>query len=218
MTARKTHNVLNRYLGLGGILFTLCLMSYGLPPLFTTNSQILTITTILGDCLQFFALFCMWLAVARIYAPNSAKVRNIVIVLDLILIAIGIAFSIRENLANPVTLTQLPSGEWNLNFAFSLGYQIVTAIQYLSLILVGARFALDGRRVTDPIQKARLWGIAFGFFIIGGFYALRPIIGDQNATNSQDKVLVLGLFVTGFIVASTLFLNYIQQRKGNKAR
>jgi hypothetical protein len=159
----------------------------------------------------------MWLAVARIYAPNSAKVRNIIIVLDLLLIVVGLVFSIRENLANPVTLTQLPSGEWNLNFAFSLGYQIVTAIQYLSLILVGARFALDGSRVKDAIQKARLWGIATGFFIIGGFYVLRPIIGDQNATNSQDKVLVLGLMVIGFIVASTIFLSYLQRRKKVKS-
>ena len=210
---KRNHNSLNNFFGIASFTFILCLLVYGIPPLFTTNSEILTKTIIIGDFLQFMALFWVWVAVSHIYAPNSNIVKYIIIIADLMIIAIGMIFSISSNLLNPVTMTQLPSGEWSLNFAFSLGYQIITAIQYLSLIILASRFILDGVRVKSGLQRTRLWGTAIGFYLIGGFYAIRPIIGNESSSDVQNQILIIGLVITGIMVGATILLKYIQNNR-----
>lgn len=213
--ARKTHNLLNTYLGLGAASFTICLLFYGLPPLFSTNSQLLTITTIIADAFQFIALFWVWLAVARIYAPKSNVVRWVIIVLEMLMIGLGMYFSITENLATPVVMSQLANGTWHLEFAFSFGYQLVTAFQYLSLLLLGAHFLLDGWRVKDVNQKLRLWGLAFGFAIVGANYVSRPFLGGPDTSVTQANLMAAGLAVTGIFIIATIILNGLREKNKN---
>lgn len=213
VVARRNQNSLNNILGIASFTFILCLLAYGIPPLFTTNSTILTMSIIAGDFLQFIALFWVWVAVAHIYVPNSKLIKWVMIIADILIITMGMVFSVSSNIQNPVIMTQLPSGEWNIYFAFSLGYQIITAIQYLSLILLASRFILDGIKVKSGLQRVRLCGTAIGFYIIGGFYAIRPIVGNESTANTQNPVLVIGLLVTGIMVGATIMLNYIQNNQ-----
>jgi hypothetical protein len=100
---------------------------YALPPLLTTDSNVLTISTIVGDALQFIALFILWVAVARVYLPRLRWARILVVIADAMVVLVGIAITAQVNLANPVTLTYV-NGAWSINYVVSMGYQVVSAI------------------------------------------------------------------------------------------
>ena len=207
MSAHKTKNRITLYMGISGLLFTLCLSLYGLPPLFTTDSQILTITTILGDVLQFLALWVMWMAVARIYAPSRPWLRRLIVGLDFLLVLVGVWFSLRENLTTPVTLIQQANGAWQINFGISLGYEIVTALQFMSLIFVAAKFWSQARGVSDSSQMWRLRSIALGFFIIGASYLIRPLTNSGTYNVTLSAMIAVGIVISGLFVFATMFLN-----------
>lgn len=206
-----THNAVNTLFGATAWGFVVSLTFYGLPPLLTLNSQILTITTIIADTFQFLALLFAWLAVARIYFPGNRVATWAIGLTDAAVVLIGVYISVVENLANPVTMTMI-NGSWQLNFAFPLGYQVVTAIQYVSLLLMAAKFWVQGGKVGTKLQMIRLRSFALGFLCIGGFYVVRPFINtaSMNGNLAQNLILVIGLAVFGGFAAATFYLGRFQ--------
>ncbi len=207
-------NLLNTFFGLSAITFFFSLVFYGITPLVVPETSILlTYATIIGDALQFLALFWIWLAVARIYFPDRKGVMYVVAALDAIVICIGMWFSVQENLANPVIM-QYVNGAWQIEFAFSRGYQLVTAVQYLSLPLIAARFLAQGWGTQDVAKKIRLFVLAILFLIVGGLYVLRPIFDFSANLNSTSYVLAAA-FLLGVVFLFSAF--WLQRRRQGAA-
>lgn len=205
MVRGNSLNTLNTLFGLSAVTFMLSFTAYGLAPLLTESSSVLTYATIVGDAFQFVALFWLWIAVARIYFPGRVTLHRVFIGLDFIIVLVGIAFSIKENLAQPVTMSYI-DGAWQINYAFSFGYQVATAIQYVSLLLLAARFWAQSRTAKLTSQKIRLRSFAALFLIIGGVFVLRPFFNIDVAQNSLSYVMAAALLMVGIFITATIFL------------
>ena len=201
----KSANTVNTYFGIAAWLTLLCLTFYGLPPLLTLDSQILTICTIIADCLQFTALFFMWLVVVRLYLPNYKVLRYIIGGIDFVIVIIGTALSAYENLANPVTMT-LVEGRWELFTAFPFSYQVVTAVQFASLVLIAIKFWSQSRANISAPQKLRLRAFAVAFMVIGGSYVIRPIFTINPTSSTQTLILGAGWLIAGVFTIVTVYL------------
>lgn len=201
----KGQNMINSLFGLAALIFLLCLTAYGLPLQFTDDSQVLTLFTIVGDSLQFLALFFMWLAAIRLYLPSNKLARNIIGGADFLVVLAGIAVSVMSNLANPVTLTFV-NNAWQLNFSFPFSYQIITAIQYSSLLLIAGKFWTQSKLVTETVQKIRLRAFSIGFLIYGGIFVVRPFFTKSPNSVTQAYLLAAGLLITGVFTVATIYL------------
>lgn len=198
-------NSLNRLFGWSALTWLACFTVYAVPPLLTTDSNVLTLSTIAGDTLQFVALFLLWVAVARVYLPQLRWARLLVIVADAIVVLIGVAITAQVNLANPVTLTYV-DGAWSINYVVSMGYQVVSAIQYASLLFLAARFWVQSLQLTSPAQKIRLRAFAVGFLVIGGTYVSRPFFGSDTLDMSTSVLVAFSMVVTGVFIGATIYL------------
>jgi len=203
---RKDGSKLNEYIGLTGLIYSLCFMAYGIPALITVNSNILTVSTIIGDILQFIALFFMWLAVVRVYAAKKPFLRGVILTLVALLFVASVYLSIKTNLANPVTLVQLADGSWNITFAFSGLYSIVTGLQYVSFLLLSAFFASQARFSSDKFKKVRIYSISILLFLVGAVYVIQPALSASQNFKSVTVLLAASLAVAGIFIAATLLL------------
>ncbi len=199
-------NSLNRLFGLSAITWLACFTVYALPPLLTTDSNVLTISTIVGDALQFIALFILWVAVARVYLPRLRWARILVVIADAMVVLVGIAITAQVNLANPVTLTYV-NGAWSINYVVSMGYQVVSAIQYASLLFLAARFWSQSLQLTNRAQKIRLRAFAIGFLAIGGIYVSRPFFGSGTIDMSTSVLVAFSMIMTGLFIGATIYLS-----------
>lgn len=204
---KKDKNKLNQYLGLIGIFYTLCFLTYGIPALFFENSTVLTLSTILGDILQFVALFVVWLAVIRAYAAKRPFLKGIMLTLVVILLGLSVYLSISTNLSNPVTISQSVDGGWVLNFYFSGIYAVVTAMQYTSFLLLAFFFASQAKFTNDYYKKIRVYTIATILFIIGAVYVLQPAIISTLDFRSTTLILALNIAIAGLFIAGTLVMS-----------
>ncbi len=204
---RSAPNTINTLFGLASWGFLTCLAFYALPPLLTLNSQILTLTTIIADIIQFISLAFMWIAVARIYFPGNRLASRIIGCLTIAISLIGAAISITENLTSPVTMVFV-GGAWQLSFAFPVGYQVVTAIQYASLLLLAAKLWVQARDLTDRVQVLRLRSFSLAFLCVGGFYVSRPFLSLTNSQGifTQNILLLTGIVVFAGFAAATFYI------------
>lgn len=206
MQYKKDGSKLNQYIGLSGLVFALCFLVYGLPALFIEESGVLTISTILGDILQFVALLFMWAAVVRVFTAKKPFFKGIFIALIGVLFVASVYLSITTNLANPVTITQASDGLWTINFYFSGIYSFVTAIQYASFLLLAAFFASQARFTKDKFKKLRIYSIAAILFVVGAVYVIQPVL-TQGDFRSTTLLLAVNLMVAGVFIAATLLLS-----------
>ena len=204
---RKDKNKLNQYIGLIGVFYTLCFFAYGIPALLVEDSNILTITTVLGDILQFVALFFMWLAVVRVYAAKKPFLKGIMLTLVVMLFFISIYLSISTNLSNPVTITQGLDGNWAVNFSFSGIYAVVTAVQYTSFLLLAFFFGSQAKFSSNMNRKVRIYSISFILFAIGLIYVLQPALSSNLGFRTTTLLIAINIIVAGLLIAGTLLLS-----------
>lgn len=206
---RQTNNpsLLDILFGLCALTFILAMLCYGLPPLFFADSSLtLSYAMMAGDALQLVALFWLWLAVARIYFPDKKRVFYMVLFLNLLVVMAGIVFAVQENLAYPVIMKYV-GGVWQIDFSVSAEYQIAVAIQYISLMLVGARFWSQSWQAPKNAQKVRLLALAILCFVISGLFILRPVLKLNTATNSISYLMAAVLLLVAVSVAASLALS-----------
>ena len=182
-------------------------MAYGIPALLVEDSNILTITTVLGDILQFAALFFMWLAVVRVYAAKKPFLKGIMLTLVVMLFFISIYLSISTNLSNPVTITQGLDGNWAVNFSFSGIYAVVTAVQYTSFLLLAFFFGSQAKFSSNMNRKVRIYSISFILFAIGLIYVLQPALSSNLGFRTTTLLIAINIIVAGLLIAGTLLLS-----------
>ena len=204
---RKDNSKLNEYLGLTGLFYSLCFLMYGIPALFTENSQALTLSTMAGDILQFIALLFMWLAVVRVFAAKKPFLRGVLLTLVGVLFVASVYLSVKTNLANPVTITQASDGLWTIDFSFSGIYSAVTALQYSSFLLLAAFFASQARFTKDKLKKVRIYSIAAILFVVGAVYVIQPLLNSGGDFRTITLLLAVNLAIAGIFIAGTLLLS-----------
>jgi hypothetical protein len=142
----------------------------------------------------------MWLAAVRLILPKNKALGFVVIAIDLVLIGLGTYFSISENLAYPVTLAQSSNGSWSLIYQFSFGYQAVTALQYLSFILVALAFLSRIPSVKTNSQKVRLASISAVLFLVGGIYVVQPFLAQPTVAIPRAMFIAFSLVVASLFI------------------
>lgn len=202
---KATGNLLDRCIGWMGIFFTFSLLAYGLGPIISDDSTILTYLTIAASLFQFMALFFLWLAVARLYSPKSKLGAKLIVAFDIILVMIASYLSITQNLATPTTISQLPSGFWAINYVSRPALDIATSLQYACLLLIGAMFVYQAFTVVNTKNKRRTMLLGAALFMVGVLSCLRPLVIAASDSAFQYLTIAIAALVVALIVGSIFY-------------
>lgn len=202
---RATGNLLDRCIGWMGIFFTFSLLAYGLGPIISDDSTILTYSTIAGSLFQFMALFFLWLAVARLYSPKSKLGANLIVAFDIILVMIASYLSLTQNIATPTTISQLPNGFWAINYVSRPALDIATSLQYACLLLIGAMFIYQALAIANNKSKRRTMLLGAALFMVGVLSCLRPLVITNSDLAFQYLTIAIAALVVALIVGSTFY-------------
>ena len=201
---KATGNLLDRCIGWMGIFFTFSLVAYGLGPILSADSAILTYSTILGGLFQFIALFFLWLAVARLYSPKSKLGANLIVAFDIFLVIVACYLSITQNLATPTTISQLANGFWVINYVPRPALDMATSLQYACLLLIGAMFIYQALTITTTKNKRRTILLGSALFMVGVLSCLRPLVITVSDTAFQYLTIIIATVVVALIVGSAI--------------
>lgn len=203
---KKDRNRLNLYVGWVGLLYTACFVSYGIPLLLTSNTDIISNSILLGDILQFMALFTIWLGVIRVYLAKNSQLTKFAVFLNILFIIVCIIVSLFNINDSKVQLNQASSGFIEIILPTSFWFELVIAIEYIGFVLFGAYFIYGARQNKDVNKKIRMYSIAFILTTIGLLYVIQPFfnvpISNQFATNLIAAVLL----VSGIIIVASIYL------------
>ncbi len=202
---KATGNLLDRCIGWMGIFFTFSLLAYGLGPIISDDSTILTYLTIAASLFQFMALFFLWLAVARLYSPKSKLGAKLIVAFDIILVMIASYLSITQNLATPTTISQLPSGFWAINYVSRPALDIATSLQYACLLLIGAMFVYQAFTLVNTKNKRRTMLLGAALFMVGVLSCLRPLVIAASDSAFQYLTIAIAALVVALIVGSIFY-------------
>lgn len=202
---KATGNLLDRCIGWMGIFFTFSLLAYGLGPIISDDSTILTYLTIAASLFQFMALFFLWLAVARLYSPKSKLGAKLIVAFDIILVMIASYLSITQNIATPTTISQLPSGFWAINYVSRPALDIATSLQYACLLLIGAMFVYQAFTLVNTKNKRRTMLLGAALFMVGVLSCLRPLVIAASDSAFQYLTIAIAALVVALIVGSIFY-------------
>ncbi len=179
-------------------LFFLCLCFYCFPPLISTDPQFLTIANIIGDSLQFSALFAIWLILIRAYLGASGMAHWIGRSVAGATSLLASLVSIRDNLADPVTLIE-KNGSWHINYPSSFLYNLITAILFFGAVLLGIFFWRSAGQINDKLQSLRLRGFGVLMIAFGLAYVSRPF--TQKDISGASMIWLAIVYTCFFIYA-----------------
>ena len=207
MVRKKSQNTLNTLLLIATTLFLVTMTSMGFTSLFTADSQILTIGTMIGGVSEAIALFVIWIMVAHMYFPLSKTLRAALITI-IAFVALGCSYvSITENIIQPTTLSVV-DGSLRLIYPFSSTYQILIAILYLSFFFVATKFWRQSRDAATSAQSLRLKGLALGLFLIGSIFVALPFLDSSRPIATTESIIIaMGLVVMGSFLLGSFILS-----------
>ena len=201
---KATGNLLDRCIGWMGIFFTFSLLAYGLGPIISDDSTILTYSTIAGSLFQFMALFFLWLAVARLYSPKSKLGANLIVAFDIILVMIASYLSLTQNIATPTTISQLPNGFWVINYVSRPALDIATSLQYSCLLLIGAMFIYQALAIANNKSKHRTMLLGAALFMVGVLSCLRPFVITISDSAFQYFTIIIAAVIVAMMIGSVV--------------
>jgi len=152
---------LNLYVGWVGLLYTACFFIYGIPLLLTSNPDIINNSILLGDILQFMALFTICLGVIRVYLVKNSQLTKFAVFLNILFLIVCIIVSLINSNDSTVQLNQTSSGFIEIILPTSFWFELVIAIEYIGFVLFGAYFIYGARQNKDVNKKIRMYSIAF---------------------------------------------------------
>lgn len=190
--SNKGQNVINLFLAYGAAIFCLALLVYAIPPLFITDSNILTTTVIIGDILQFCSMGLVWLVAVRAFVVGKTKTAIAtwgVVVLTLVCSMV----SVIENRAHPARLIS-EGGKLTYELSFGRWYLTTTAVDYFALVIVGAYFWQQSRHAQSNVQKWRVRAFSLFFMLMGLIFAILPFL-NVSFTGGSISYLFIGAFL-----------------------
>ncbi len=203
---KKDRNRLNLYVGWVGLLYTACFVSYGIPLLLTSNPDIISSSILLGDILQFMALFTIWLGVIRVYLTKNNQLSKFAVFLNILFLIISIIVSLFNANGSSVQLNQTSSGFIEIILPTSFWFELIIAIEYIGFVLFGAYFIYGARQNKDINKKIRMYSIAFILTTIGLLYVIQPFFDAPNNSQLATNIIAAVLLVSGIIIVASIYL------------
>lgn len=211
---QKTRNQVSLLLGIGSFWACICVILYGFPVLFSTDSQILTWFTVAASICEFLGGMFFWVAVARIYVLKNVIIRRVIIMTAILIAIAGSVLVTRDALSEPVKLIE-QGGEYLIYSPVSREYSILIAIQYLNCILLSVAFWRQSNTAQFLRDKFRLRILAVTLAVIGVVLGLLPFTqeGIGVLTKNQSIQLSVGFIFLALFLAITFFIKPRQPSK-----
>lgn len=189
---RKSRNTTTLLIALASLFLSIALLVWAVPTLFTSDTKTLSYFTFLGDSIQGLMFMMIWILVIRGYIFNK-KLQITAYLALAVLIVITVIDAAKRNLLYPysTTLKQLSENSYDIVFAPSMSYTVITAINSISLLLIGFYFWKSGNSSTDSAQKFRIKSLALAFLVASIIYIALPAIGIDSNVDVSDIALTV---------------------------
>lgn len=188
---RSSTNQIGTYLTVASFTMLLALMAFMIPTTFISDALLLSWGIFIGDTLQYLTLFIIWLIAVRIFLASHQAVQSLAKIGLALYTGVCVAASYWVNIPYNTRVIRTADGGYMLDFAYPQYYAILTAIDFLALILLGMYFFTQAKVATKTSQRWRLRSFAWFFLIMGMVFALQPFLplDFQSATFSFLQVV-----------------------------
>ncbi len=197
---KKNGNMLDQYLGWVGVFFTLYLLTFIMGPIVSTDSTVLTYFFIVASILQYIGLLFLWFAVARLYAPKSRLLRAFIVGFDMLLVIFASYVSIMANLTIPTTISHVSGVFWNINYLPRPIFDILSGVQYASVIIIGAMFLYQSTSTTQRAKRIRTFNLGLILLLVGFVSCFRAYLIGIGDDFYQVLIVGIGVIVLALII------------------
>lgn len=206
-TKDKT-NVVTKYFAVACGIYAIAALGYVLPSLFTSDSGVLTITTIIADFFQFLSLAVVSLLATHLSLSRWPLLHRLANISIFLLTCVYTYVSIRENFGYPAHL-EIRNGSTYLDYVATRTYSIWTGIAFSSLLFVGISFLAQVKEIMKASQRYRI--AAFGSFLssVGLLMIIVPIFNLDIAS----FVVTVSAAISFMLLVILLVLSHISAKR-----
>lgn len=195
---RVNRNPTTLYLGWTAVLTAIALFFFGIPVLFTQDTWLLSIGTLIGDIALMGMFVFLWFMGIRGTLERWPVVKNIALFLVVVLAASGVVEAFFRNLSPPYSTHVIANGsDIAIMYKDTLAYQIISGINSISLLLLGSFFWRQAYLAPNPGQRLRIKGLAVGFLFMASSFIVTPTFPIENQAIVSTILLTIGLSIVG---------------------
>lgn len=196
---RQNKNQSSLYIAVASSFLLLSLFFSGVPSLFTRDPQTLSFYSFLGESLQAAFLLVIWLMAIKAFLSARPKAKLISTIAVTVLFLACVVESAINNLTAPypVKVVELSSSAYDIVFAGGPAFLILTGLNFLALIFMGAYLWNSAKQSENASQKVRVKGLAIA--LIGGAigYAFLPEMPIGQNYDAKDMIVSSVYLVIG---------------------
>ena len=211
---RKSKNPTTLLIALASFFLSAALITWSLPTLFTDDTKVLSFFTFIADSLQAMMFLMIWILVIRGYIFNKT-LKALAYIGATTLAVVAVADAALRNLRPPysTTLESLSSGTYDIVFAESMSYTIITALNSISLLLIGFYFWRSGNSSTDSAQRFRIKSLALAFLLTSIIYIALPAVGFDTNIDITDIALTAIFSILAISGITSFVINRLNRNK-----
>lgn len=194
---RRNPNPTTLYFGLATAAVAVATAALGIPALFTHDRFILSATTFLSDIAVSVTLLFLWIISIRAFLSKFPKLSKVALAIVGALAVTTMIEAIFRNLTFPygTHIETTASGQLAVIYYHSMLFNILTAINSLSLLCISAYFLRQASQPPALSQRIRLRGVSIGFIIAGFNFITTPLMPIE-----KQALYIVACFTLGFLV------------------
>jgi hypothetical protein len=204
---RKSRNVSSLYIAIASLFLSLAMFFWGAPSLFTDDTKILSFFAFLGDSSQALMYLMAWILAIRAFLSSKPILKTISYLAVYTLMFACIADAAARSLVTPynTTVVNVSYFSYDIVFASSPSYTILTALNSLALIPLGFYFWISSKQATEPAQKFRIKTLALTFLLAALLNIALPAIPINRIIDLKGIALSLIFLI---IAVSAIISHY----------
>jgi hypothetical protein len=191
---RKSQNISTLYIACASFSLAISVFAFGFPALWTRDPKTLSVFTFIGDCTQIASFLFLWLLSIRAFLGSKPKIMFVANTVVFTLAIVSMIDAILRNLTPPYLDTKIVSVSsyaFDITYADSLRYSILTGLNSLSFFLLSFYFWKQGDAAPNSGQKIRIRGLAIAFFITSLVFVVMPAIPYKQLFDIKDGILTI---------------------------
>gem|GEM_PF-6131364 len=193
LSSKKSRNQITVYMTYAASAMVVALCLYLSVPTFLVSGKTAGLLVFAGDVFQFLALFWVWVIVIRIFLARQSILRKVSYISAGLLFGICVALSWSAN-TGYATGVILRNGLLILDFAYPPAYALWSALNFVSILLLGIYFLRESHYAIVASQRWRLRAFASFFMLISIIFVAQPFL-----LFSFQSILVSVLFAIAFV-------------------
>lgn len=209
---RKNQNISSLYIACASLSMSLSMFTFGFPALFTNDPRTLSFFTFIGDCSQIAGFLFLWLLSIRAFLSSKPKIMFIANTFVLGLAIISMIEAMIRNLTFPysTSIVKVSNTFFDIVYKDTLRYNILTAINSLSLFLLSFYFWKQSNSAPNKAQSLRIRALSIAFFISSLVFIVMPAIPIPGLIDIKDSMLTLIFLI---IALSAIIGHFISKRE-----